>query len=144
FERQGARVARTPWQRDAWRDLVTTERPTHLLLLLGTTQARGRRAAADGRREDYETIDHDLTALAIDAAVASDAAPGLVYLSAIGARLATRSAYLRVRGRIEARLATCGLAWCAVRPAFITGDDRAESRPVERVTAAPSPIAIAR
>ena len=64
------------------------------------------------------------------------AAPRFVYLSALGADAGSRNPYLAVRGRFEAELRAGPLPWTVVRPSFITGPDREESRPAERVGAA--------
>jgi uncharacterized protein YbjT (DUF2867 family) len=61
--------------------------------------------------------------------------PRLLYLSSIGAKEDTSNDYLRARGRIEAELAASGLSSVAVRASFISGEDRADSRPMERVSA---------
>jgi uncharacterized protein YbjT (DUF2867 family) len=135
-----AEVDETPWEDAAMRETLRRRRPTHLFMLLGTTRARSRRAQqAGGPVETYDTVDYALPHLLIEAAreLARDDAtlrPVLVYLSAVGAREDTRNAYLRVRGRLERELRESGLPWLAARPAFITGGDRDERRPLERVT----------
>jgi uncharacterized protein YbjT (DUF2867 family) len=142
FAAMDAEVDTTPWEGAAMRDMLLRRRPTHVFILIGTTRARGRRAArAGGGAETYATVDHALPHLLVKAAreaAARDAGvrPTLVYLSAVGAREDTRNAYLRVRGVLERELRESGLPWLAVRPSFITGGDRGERRPLERVTAA--------
>jgi uncharacterized protein YbjT (DUF2867 family) len=142
FAAMDAAVDTTPWDRGAMADMLRRRRPTHVFILVGTTRARGRRAArARGPAETYASVDHALPHLLI--AAATDAAardpsvrPVLVYLSAVGAREDTRNAYLHVRGVVERELRESGLPWLAVRPSFITGGDREERRPLERMTAA--------
>lgn len=139
FEALGATVDRTPWEDAAMTATLAALRPTLLFALLGTTRKRAEREGLD---DAYERIDYGLTATLLRAARTasasrpSDAAPRFVYLSSLGAREDTRNEYLRVRGRIERELAESGLPYLSVRPAFITGPDREESRPLERVAGA--------
>jgi uncharacterized protein YbjT (DUF2867 family) len=58
-----------------------------------------------------------------------------VYLSVFGARV-DAPRYYAARWRAEEALRASGLAWTIVRPAFITGEDRPERRPLERALAA--------
>ena len=73
--------------------------------------------------------------LAVGAAKTATPETGLVYLSALGAS-ATGNAYLRVRATVEAALLSGPNPFTVVRPSVITGPDRAEARPAERVGAA--------
>ena len=137
FREMGAAVDTTPWDGTAMAATLARLGATHVFILVGTTRARGRRAARDGRTETYETVDLALPRLLVDAARAAAAAdpalrPRLVYLSAAGAREDTRNAYLRARGLVERALRESGLPWLAARPAFITGAGRDEARPLER------------
>lgn len=142
FEALGATVDRTPWEDGAMTTTLATLRPTLVFALLGTTR---RRAAREGLDDAYERIDYGLTATLLRAARASPSgsAPRFVYLSSVGAREDTRNEYLRVRGRIERALAESGAPYLSVRPAFITGPDREESRPLERVAGAVVDAALA-
>ena len=137
FADAGATVDATPWAADALRATLLRVRPTHVFILVGTTRARGRRAARGGDAETYATVDLALPLLLVDAARGAAAddptlRPRLVYLSAVGAREDTRNAYLRVRGLVERALRESGLPWLAARPAVVTGGDRDEARPLER------------
>jgi uncharacterized protein YbjT (DUF2867 family) len=112
--------------------MCAARRPPAVFALLGTTRKRG---AATG--DTYESVDYGLTALLLRAARAAGPPwPRFVYLSALGADPASRNAYLAVRGRLEAELAAGPVPYVVARPSFITGTDRDESRPVERVGAA--------
>jgi uncharacterized protein YbjT (DUF2867 family) len=131
FAAHGATADATPWDEDAMADALAALRPAAVYALLGTTRRRG-----DG----YEAVDYGLTALLLRstarAARATGTSPRFVYLSAVGADAASGNAYLAVRGRIEAELRASGLPWVSARPSFITGPDREESRPAERIGAA--------
>lgn len=136
FEDEGAEVDTTPWAGD-FAERFRQAAVTHVFALLGTTRARARAAArAGGREAGYETVDYGLTAQLLQAAVASRVAPRFVYLSSIGADRPRGNAYLAVRQRLETELRASGLPYTVVRPSFITGPDRAESRAGERTVAA--------
>lgn len=132
FGALGAEVDHTPWEAEAMRALIATRRPSHCFALLGTTRSRAQR---EGLRDAYERIDYGLTRLLLDAARAAAYGPRFVYLSAMGATARTRNPYVAVRGRLERELGESGLPHVIVRPAFITGPDREESRPAERMAA---------
>ncbi len=140
FQRLGAEVDTTPWEDAAMRATMVRLEPTHVMALLGTTRSRARAAALRGEpAESYRSVDYGLTHLLIEAAVGAAAVTGvrgrLIYLSAVGAREETRNSYLRVRGVVERELGESGLPYLAIRPSFITGNDRDETRRTERWTA---------
>lgn len=137
FETAGAAVDSTPWRNAEMVSTLSSLQPTHVFSLLGTTRAR-RRASATARRaeESYETIDYGLTTILIRAAVASGSRPRFVYLSALGVREDATNPYLVARWQAESALRASGLPYTIARPSFITGPDRDESRPAERVAAA--------
>ena len=132
FETLGAQVDDTAWTAEAMTDRLTTLRPAAVFALLGTTKKRG---------DSYESVDRDLTLLLHAAALAcrppESPRPRFVYLSAVGADR-PRGAYMRVRAEVEATLRKhqVDLPFTIVRPSFITGPDREEDRPGERLGAA--------
>lgn len=131
FRGLGAEVDTTPWNAQAMGAAIERLQPTIVFALLGTTRAR-----ADFESDaSYEAVDYGLTRLLLDAVRAHAPAALFVYLSAIGARESTRNRYLAVRGRLERELRESGLRHLVARPAFISGDDRDEPRPVERLAA---------
>ena len=147
FESLGAALESVPWEADAIRDCVARLRPQVVFGLLGTTQ---KRAQAEGPGNDYAAVDVGMTQMAIDALAqlatetgratgrATGSAPRFVYLSSLGAREGARGAYLRARVQVEAYLRAkaeaSGIEFAIARPSFITGPDRDESRPGERIT----------
>jgi uncharacterized protein YbjT (DUF2867 family) len=135
FEATGAAADSTPWGDAEMAGTLSSLQPTHVFSLIGTTRAR-RRAAARGASESYEAIDFGLTAMLIRAAVASGSKPRFVYLSALGVGEHATNPYLVARWRAESALRASGLPYTIARPSFITGPDRDESRPLERVGAA--------
>ncbi len=136
FTALGASVDRTPWDVPALRETLARLRPDVVFGLLGTTRARGRRARRAGARETYQTVDYGLSSLLLQAVV--QAAPGtkFVYLSSAGVRAEATNPYLETRWRLEQELRVSGLPFVIARPSFITGPDRDEHRPGERVAAA--------
>lgn len=132
FEAMGAVVDITPWDERALTAALQRIGPHVVFALLGTTRARMRSARGG---DSYESVDYGLTAMLLHAV--RRAAPGarFVYLSSAGVGPAARGEYLRVRWRLEQELRASGVAWTIARPSFITGADRRESRPLERVGA---------
>lgn len=134
FTAAGATVDSTPWNPEAMKETLARLQPDIVFALLGTTRARGKKAAAEAP-ETYETIDYGLTKLLLDAAVASGR-PRFVYLSAIGAGPGATTAYMKARWKAEEAIRASGLPYVIARPSFITGPDRDETRVGERVGAA--------
>lgn len=134
FASYGVEVDETSWEADAMARTLQALAPTHVFALLGTTRARARREGL-GASEAYERIDYGLTAMLVDAAATCSAPPRFVYLSAAGVGPRSRNPYVRARWRAEAHLRESGLTWTIARPSFITGDDRDERRPLERLGA---------
>ncbi len=138
FGALGATVDATPWDEDAMADTLARLKPDVVFALLGTTRARARataRAGGDPDAETYEAVDYGLTALLLRAIGRAGVQPRFVYLSSLGASATSANAYLRARGRLEAELTASGLPFTVARPSFITGPDRDEPRPLERVGA---------
>lgn len=131
----GARVIRTAWAPEAWYRYLEANPPDRIFLLLGTTAAKAKVAARTGAADASQaSIDLGLTMLAIGTARAASPEAGFVYLSAFGAS-PTGNEYLRVRATVEAALVGGPNPFTVVRPSYITGSDRSESRPSERVGA---------
>ena len=62
--------------------------------------------------------------------------PRFVFLSSLGADKPGGNRYMQARAAVEQALAAGSLPWTSARPSFITGPDREESRPGERIGAA--------
>jgi uncharacterized protein YbjT (DUF2867 family) len=130
-------VDTTPWEEGAIAATLVNHRPDAVFALLGTTRARAAAARRAGApRESYDIVDYGLTAMLIRASVACASRPRFVYLSALGAGRPSGNAYLSARYKAETELRASGLPYVIARPSFITGPDRSESRPTERVAAA--------
>ncbi len=139
FSELGAEVDHTAWELGAMKARLEALRPSWVYALLGTTRARGKQSGeqsgASKIADTYEAVDYGLSILLLEAAVASGSRPRFVYLSALGAEGRPVNAYMDVRKRVEAALRGSGLPYVIARPAFVTGSDREESRPAERVAA---------
>ena len=132
----GATVDVTAWDAAAMTRTLTALSPAMVFALLGTTRARANATRKrGGPEESYESVDYGLTSLLLRASVACGSKPRFVYLSALGAGRPSSNAYFAARYKAEAEVHASGLAYVIARPSFITGPDRAESRPAERLAA---------
>ncbi|MBX7082073.1 MAG: NAD(P)H-binding protein [Nannocystaceae bacterium] len=134
FEAQGASVDTTAWEPEALAASLRRAQPTLVFALLGTTRKRAR-AEGMAATQAYARVDYGLTRWLIDAAAACGSRPRFVYLSAIGVEPDAANPYFAARARAEAALRDSGLPWTIVRPALISGGDRAERRSGERAAA---------
>jgi nucleoside-diphosphate-sugar epimerase len=133
FAAIGAEVDTTPWDGAALRAALARRDPALVFALLGTTRARARR---EGTENPYEAVDYGLTRQLLGAVLDAAIRPKFVYLSAAGVRARVGSGYLAVRWRFEQELRASGLPFVIARPAIITGPDRDEPRPAERIAGA--------
>ncbi len=136
FEALGAEVDTTPWQADAMAKRLATLRADLVFGLLGTSSGRAARArdgGTDPAAESYDAVDVGLTVLLADAARSCTPTPRFVYLSSLGVGPSSRGAYLQARWRVEEHLRAAGIEVLVARPSFISGADRDDSRPIERV-----------
>ena len=131
FEGDGAGVEHAALEVEPLRDVMRSLAPTHVFLCHGTT---AKRARAEGIEDPYETVDVGVTRIVVDAARGAEDPPRLVYLSSMGA--GGRGAYLAARGKAEQLIRDSGLSFTLCRAPLITGPDRDEGRPLERVGAA--------
>jgi uncharacterized protein YbjT (DUF2867 family) len=132
FTTLGATVDVTPWEPDAIAATIGRVRPDYIFALLGTTRVR---ATREGLDDPYERVDYGLTAQLRSGAVGAGAGTRFVYLSSLGANERSGNKYLAVRGRMERELHDGSLPYLIAQPAFVSGEDREEARPRERVFA---------
>lgn len=135
FHELGAEVDTTAWDELPLAERLGEIAPRLVFCLIGTTRRRGREATRDGKEETYDSVDYGLTALLSRAAARARGERRFVYLSSLGASPLSANPYLRARGRAERAVMDSGLPWTLVRPSFITGPDREEPRPLERLAA---------
>lgn len=138
FEELGATVDTTAWDEDAMAKTLSREAPELVFFLIGTTKARDRESETDA---SYEAIDYGLFRLLLNACEKADIAPRVVYLSAMGVKASSSSAYYKARWKAEEALRDSGLPFVIARPAMITGPGRDESRPMERLGGAMADVA---
>ncbi len=131
----GAEVDTTPWEPEALTETLRRVNPDLVFACLGTTRKRMKAARRAGTEEDYRTVDYGLTAMLVDACLAAGLKPRFVYLSAAGVRDGAQGAYYTARADAEEKVRESGLPYTLARPSFISGDDRAERRPAERIAA---------
>ena len=132
FAALGAEIDTTAWEPEALASAFDRLRPTHVFALLGTTRTRARNEGMSAQQA-YARVDYGLTKWLIDAALAMHRRPRFVYLSAAGVDPASKNGYVAARARTEQCLTTSGLPYTIARPSFITGPDREEERPLERI-----------
>lgn len=136
FGELGAEVDLSPWERDALVQSFERTKPTMVFALLGITKASAKREAQGGTpAPTYDSVDYGLTALLLRAASSVEPRPRFIYLSSAGIPKSEPRAgsYLHARWKVEKELAESDLRWVSARPSIITGDDRDESRPGERI-----------
>ncbi len=127
----GASVESVAWEGDALAAALARSRPTHVLFLVGTTF---RRIVADrSRGTSYASVDLALLERMLAAVRGLEHPPRFVYLSSMGAGPRARGRYLLTRTRAEEAVLASGLPYTIARPPIITGPDREESRPMERL-----------
>ncbi len=134
FEALGAVVNSADWELDAMTAALKDLAPTHVFFLIGTTRARAKRN--NDPDETYMSVDYALASMMIKACVASGHNPKFIYLSSLGVTESAPSAYLKARFLAESELVVSGLPYIIARPSFITGEDRDEDRPMERIGSA--------
>lgn len=139
----GVHLDDTPWRVKAFDARFKELEPTHIFALLGTTKARAKkvgRGGGDASLNTYETVDYALTMELVEAGLQMAAQPRFVYLSSAGSGPKAKGDYLKVRHRIEESLGHSYKNYVSIRPSFITGEGRDDSRPLERVGAALSDV----
>lgn len=132
FTALGAELDTTAWEPDAIQQTFARLRPTHVFALLGTTRSRARNEGMSAQQA-YARIDYGLTKWLVDAAVALGTKPRFVYLSAAGVDPESKNDYVAARARTEQCVKGSELPYTIARPSFITGPDREEDRPLERI-----------
>ena len=129
FRAMDVHVHEVSWTPSTVAELVRSVEPTQVFCLLGTT----RKKAAASPNADYAAVDVGMTLMVVDAVEGMQQPARLVYLSSMGVHERARGAYLQARWRVESEIRKRLKNWVIAQPSFISGDDREESRPAERV-----------
>ena len=130
----GARMEMLLADTDGWADAIAASRAKVLVCALGTTIRR-----EEGDQAAFRAVDHDLV-LDCGRAAAAAGIRHMIVVSSVGADLASRSFYLRVKAEMEYALGKIGLARLDIlRPGLLRGP-RQELRPAERLATWLSPL----
>lgn len=117
-----------------WAGIVAGLGPEAAISALGTTMRQA------GSQEAFRAVDLDMVTAFARAAAASGARH-MVTVSSVGADLGSANFYLRIKGEMEAALATLGFERLDIlRPGLLRGPRGGERRLGERVGIALSPI----
>ncbi len=130
FEHLGATVDICPWTLEEITALLERTQPDHLYFLIGTTRARDRQS---DENLGYHSVDYGLLEMLIEGCQKAEIKPRLVYLSAMGVKESAKTAYYQARWKAECLIRDSDLPYIIARPGMITGPDRPESRPMERL-----------
>ncbi len=140
FEASGAMIDVTPWEDAEIASAIDRHQPDVVCCFIGTTRERMKQLEAqgkDGAAASYEAVDFGLTDMLVKACGQADLerAPLFVYISAMGVSKSGLNAYMKARWKAEQSIQSSGLPHLIVRPGFISGEDRQEDRPMERIGA---------
>ena len=133
---QGARMEMRLAPTELWPEVIETIRPDVLVCALGTTWAKaGRDEAA------FRAVDEKLVMEVAKAARALEVRH-FIFVSSVGASLASKALYLRVKGEVEIALGKLHFKRLDVlRPGLIRGPRQGELRPAEGLGRIASPVA---
>lgn len=131
----GARMELLVAEPSGWPDAIAAANADVLVCALGTTWKKaGKDEAA------FRAVDHDLV-LACARAAKEAGIRQVIVVSSVGASLAAKGFYLRVKGEVEQALGKLGLTRLdVIRPGLLRGP-RTELRPAERLGMILSPLA---
>jgi uncharacterized protein YbjT (DUF2867 family) len=133
---QGARMEMRLAPAELWGDVIDTIQPDVLVCALGTTWRKA------GREEEaFRAVDERLV---LDLARAARKAEvrHLIFVSSIGASIASKTLYLRVKGEVETALGKLHFKRLDVlRPGLLRGIRQDDLRPAEGIGRIASPLA---
>ncbi|WP_341711190.1 NAD(P)H-binding protein [Erythrobacter sp.] len=120
---------------DRWGEVIEAVRPKAIICALGTTWKKaGQDEAA------FRAVDHDLV-LAVAKAAKAHGVERFVYISSVGADLASKTFYLRVKGEVERDLAKLRFDRLDVlQPGLLLGNRTNDNRPAERLGILAAPV----
>lgn len=131
----GARMEMLLADTSGWPDAIAASGAKVLVCALGTTIKK-----ENGDEAAFRSVDFDLVLKCAEAARVAGIGH-MIVVSSVGANIASKSFYIRVKGEMESALAKIGLRRLDVmRPSLILGP-REESRPLERVGRFLAPLA---
>lgn len=131
---EGARMEMLLAEPSGWADAIAAANANVLVCALGTTW---RKAGKD--ESAFRAVDYELVLACARAAQAADIDHAIV-VSSVGAEMASRNLYLRVKGEMEQALGRLSFRRLDIlRPGLIRGARSADRRPVERLAMLASP-----
>ena len=133
---RGIRIECFVAQPDRWGEIIEALRPKAMISALGTTWKKaGKNEAA------FRAVDHDLVLDTAKAALAHGV-ERFVHVSSVGADMASKTFYLRVKGEVERELTRLRFDRLDIlRPGLLVGERDNDRRVAERIGIAASPIA---
>ena len=130
----GARMEVLVAEPDNWADAIAATNADVLVCALGTTIRK-----VGGDQAAFRAVDQDLV-LAVARAAKAAGVRQTIVVSSIGADMAAKNFYLRVKGEVEQALGKIGLTRLDIlRPGLLRGA-RGETRVAERMAMIASPL----
>jgi len=118
-----------------WGEILGQVQPDVVVCALGTTLAK-----AGGDRQAFRAVDHDLV-LQVASAAQATGARQFIYVSSVGASLASKSFYLQVKGEVENALAKLRFKRLDIlQPGLLRGNRQGETRVAEGLGRLASPL----
>ena len=132
---RGIRIECFVAEPDKWGEVIEALRPKAIICALGTTWKKsGEDEAA------FRAVDQDLV-LAIAQSALDNGVERFVHVSSIGAAIAAKAFYLRVKGEVERELTRMRFGRLDIlRPGLLVGERKNDRRVAERIGIAASPI----
>lgn len=132
---KGARMEMRLADPSHWGEILTEIRPDVVVCALGTTW---RKAGRD--EQAFRAVDHDLV-LQVAAAAKEAGARQFIFVSSVGASLASKTVYLRVKAEVENALAKLRFKRLDIlQPGLLRGIRHGDVRPAEGVGRIASPL----
>lgn len=130
----GARMEVLVAEPQNWGDAIAATNADVLVCALGTTIRK-----VGGDQAAFRAVDQDLV-LAVAQAAKAAGIRQVIVVSSVGASMASKNFYLRVKGEVEQALGKLKLTRLDIlRPGLLRGP-RGESRPAERLAMLASPL----
>ena len=132
---QGARMEMLVADPDDWEQSLATVAPDAVICALGTTWRRAGRDEAAFRAVDQELV------LRVARAAKAIGVSNFVLVSSVGADMASRTLYLRVKSEVETALRKLRFHRLDIlRPGLLRGPRSGDRRPAERLAIILSPL----
>ncbi len=133
---RGIRIECFVAEPDKWGEVIEALRPKAMICALGTTWKKSGEDEAAFRAVDQDLV-MDTAKAALDNGVER-----FVHVSSVGADMASKTFYLRVKGEVERELTRLRFNRLDIlRPGLLVGEREDDRRVAERIGIAASPIA---